>query len=239
MMAIDDDMLMAFADGELDEIGRARVERAVAEDSDLRARLEQQQRLRATLAAYYGPAIEEEVPERLRAMLETNVVAFVPPPSRPARPMWQAFAALAASLVIGLALGRTLLVPAGGPVGIENGAMVAQGPLADALETQLASAQAPGSATRIGLSFAASDGRLCRTFEGAAMSGLACRGDSGWQLMMTAAGAGGARTDYRQAGGGNPLVAQAAQELMAGEAFDADAERRARDSGWRRSEASR
>jgi len=236
-MAIDDDMLMAFADGELDQIGRARVERAIAGDPDLRARLEQQQRLRATLAAHYGPAIDEEVPEHLRAMLATNVVAFAP--TRRARQPWQTFAALAASLVVGLALGRTVLTPAGGPIGVENGALIARGPLADALETQLASAQAPQSATRIGLSFAAADGRLCRTFEGASISGLACRADSGWQLMMTAAGAGGARPDYRQAGGANPLVAQAAQELMAGEALDADAERRARDSGWRRSGASR
>ena len=29
MMAIDDDMLMAFVDGELDDISRARVERAI------------------------------------------------------------------------------------------------------------------------------------------------------------------------------------------------------------------
>lgn len=233
---IDDELLMAYADGELDELNRARVERALAEDPDLRARLEQQERLRATLAAHYGPAIEEDVPERLRAMLESKVVAFAPP--RP-RPRWQNFAALAATLLLGLALGRTLLVPAGGPIGVDNGALVARGPLADALETQLASAQGANAATRIGLSFAAADGRLCRTFDSASVSGLACRGDSGWQLMMTAAGAGGTRGDYRQAGSGNSLVAQAAQELMAGEALDAEAERRARDSGWRRSGGSR
>lgn len=233
---IDDETLMAFADGELDELNRTRVERALAEDPELRGRLEQQQRLRATLAAHYRPAIEEEVPERLRAMLETNVAAFAPP--RP-RPMWQNFAALAATLLLGLALGRTLLVPAVGPVGIENGALVAQGALADALETQLASAQAADASTRIGLSFAASDGRLCRTFDSASVSGLACRGDRGWQLIMTAAGAGSTRGDYRQAGSASPLVAQAAQELIAGAAFDAATERRARDSGWRRDGGSR
>jgi anti-sigma factor RsiW len=230
---IDDDILMAFADGELDEVSRARVERAVAEDPALRARLAQQRKLRATLAAFYGPTAEEAVPERLRAMLETNVVAFPAAKARQARPIWQSLAALAATLLLGLALGRTLLMPAGGPVGIENGTMVAQGPLAAALDTQLASAQAPGAATRIGTSFAAADGRLCRTFDGAAMAGVACRGEQGWQLMMTSAGSGGPRGDYRQAGSVNPLVAQAAQELMAGEAFDAAAERRARDSGWR------
>ena len=230
---IDDDLLMAYADGELDELGRARVERAIGEDDGLRARLEQQQRLRATLAAHYGPTAEEEVPERLRSMLETNIVHFPPPRPRP-RPIWQGVAALAASLVLGLALGRTLLAPAGGPVAIEHGTMVAQGPLADALDLQLASAQPAGAPVRIGISFAASDGRLCRTFDSAALSGLACRGEAGWQVMMTAAGAGGPRGDYRQAGSGSPLVAQAAQELMAGEALDADGERRARDAGWRR-----
>jgi hypothetical protein len=230
---IDDDLLMAYADGELDELGRARVERAIAEDDGLRARLEQQQRLRATLAAHYGPAAEEEVPERLRAMLETNVVRFAPRPL--SLPLWRGFAALAASLVLGLALGRTLLAPAGGPVAIEHGTMVAQGPLAGALDMQLASAQPAGAPVRMGISFAVADGRLCRTFDSAALSGLACRGDAGWQLMMTAAGAGGGpRGDYRQAASGNPLVAQAAQELMTGEALDADGERRARDAGWRR-----
>jgi hypothetical protein len=165
-------------------------------------------------------------------MLETNIVHFAPRP-KPV-PLWRGFAALAASLVLGLALGRTLLAPAGGPVGIEHGTMVAQGALADALDVQLASAQPAGAPVRMGVSFAAADGRLCRTFDSAALSGLACRGEAGWQLMMTAAGASGPRGDYRQAASGNPLVAQAAQEMMAGEALDAAGERRARDSGWRR-----
>jgi putative zinc finger protein len=228
-MAIDDELLMAYADGELDEVSRARIERAIAEDPALRGRLAQQQRLRATLAAHYGPTAEEAVPERLRAMLETNVVRFA---AAGPRPLWQSLAALAATLVLGLALGRTLLVPAA-PVGIAHGTMVAEGPLADALETQLASAQPADAATRIGLSFAALDGRLCRTFDGAAVSGLACRDDRGWQLVITAAAPGGPRGDYRQAASGNPLVLAAAQELMADDAFDAAAERRARDSGWR------
>jgi anti-sigma factor RsiW len=234
---IDDDILMAFVDGELDDLSRARVERAVAEDPALRARLVQQQKLRATLAAFYGPTAEEAVPERFRAMLETNVVDFPAPKVSNARPIWQSLTALAATLLLGLALGRTLLMPAGGPVGVENGTMVAQGPLASALDTQLASAQAPDAATRIGTSFAAADGRLCRTFDSQAMAGVACRGEQGWQLMMTSAGSGGPhgpQSGYRQAGSSNPLVAQAAQELMTGEAFDAAAERRARDSGWRR-----
>lgn len=234
-MRIDDDLLMALADGELDEVTRARVERAVAEDPALKARLDAQQRLRARLAAHYAPTVEEEVPERFRAMLETNVIAFAP--ARRARPMWQNFAALAATLLLGLALGRTLTAP--GPIGVDGGTLVAQGELADALETELASTQAPAAATRIGVTFNDADGRPCRTFDSDAASGLACRNGTGWQLMMTATGSGAARGEFRQAGSGNPLVLQAAQEIMAGEPLDDEAERRARDSGWRRSATSR
>lgn len=234
MMAIDDDMLMAFVDGEIDEVSRARIERAAAEDPALQARLEQQQRLRATLAAHYGPTAEEEVPERFRAMLETNVVPLAASKPRMARPLWQSLAALAATLVLGLAVGRTMLAPGAGPIAVEGGTMVARGDLAQALDTQLASAQPQGAATHIGVTFANNDGRACRTFDSQAAAGIACRNDTGWQVMMTAAGSGGQQSDYRQAGSGNPLVLQAAQEMMAGEPYDEAAERRARDSGWRR-----
>jgi anti-sigma factor RsiW len=236
MMAIDDDMLMAFVDGELDEVNRARVGRAVAEDPALKARLEQQQHLRDRLAAHYGPVAEEEVPERFRALLETTVVAFPAASPRAARPLWQTLTALAATLLLGLAIGRNLLAPgAPGPFAVQDGTMVARGELATALDTQLASAQTQDAPTRIGVSFTSNDGRACRTFDSRAAAGVACRGDNGWQVMMTAAGSGGQRTDYRQAGSENVLVQQAAEEMMAGEPYDAAAERRARDSGWRSS----
>jgi hypothetical protein len=238
MTMIDDEMLMAFADGELNAVDAARVETAVAEDPDLRARLEAQRAMRARLSAFYAPVAEEEVPERFRAMLETNVVDLGAARSARPRPTWRIFSALAATLVIGLAIGRAMPWPGGGgPVGFDNGKMMAEGDLAQALETQLASAPREGQATRIGLTFAAADGRLCRTFEGQALSGLACRGERDWQLMMTAPGAGAQRGDYRQASSGNALVLQAAQEMMAGEALDGAGERRARDAGWRQGPA--
>lgn len=235
-MAIDDDMLMAFVDGELDAVNRARVERAAAEDPALRARLEQQQRLRGRLAAHYGPAAAAEVPERFRALLETNVVALPAARPRTARPLWQTLTALAATLLLGLVIGRTSLAPsASGPFAVEGGTMVARGELATALDTQLASAQAQDAPTRIGVSFTDTDGRACRTFDSAAAAGVACRGEAGWQVMMTAAGSGRQHSDYRQAGSGNALVQQAAQAMMAGEPYDEAAERLARDSGWRSS----
>ena len=231
MTPIDDERLMAYLDGELDEIRRARVEQALAGDSELRERLETQRRLRERLAAHYGPVAEEPVPDRLRALLESNVLDL--DAARPWRAQaWPWAAALAASLVLGLAIGRGL--PQSGPVASEGGAIVARGDLAEALDTRLASAPEPAGPVRIGLTFARADGVLCRSFEGAELSGLACREDGNWRLVMTAPGAGPREGEYRQAGSGSLLVLQAVQEMMAGEPFDAESERRARDSGWRR-----
>lgn len=227
-MKIDDESLMAFLDGELDAVRRARVEQALDADPELRARLEAQRRLRERLAAHYGPVADEPVPERLRALLETNVVEL----PRPARrmPAWPWAAALAASLVLGLAIGRSL--PEGGPVAASGGAIVARGELAEALDGQLASAQAADADTRIGITFARGDGGWCRSFERADLSGLACREDGGWRLVITAPGS-ATSSEYRQAGSGSLAVMQAAQEMMAGEPLDAESERRVRDSAWR------
>lgn len=235
-MQLDDETLIAFADGELDAPRRRAVEAALAADPLLREQLERQQRLRARIAAHYAPVADEPVPERLSALLsggaeENNVVSLADARAKRARPMWQTLTALAATLVLGLFAGS--LVPRGsGPVAVENGAMVARGNLAEALETQLASTQA-GAGTRIGVSFAAADGRFCRTFEAPALAGLACRGEDGWQLVTTAAPAGGAAEGgYRQASSGSRLVLEAAQEMMAGDPLDAEAERRASEAGW-------
>jgi hypothetical protein len=233
MMAITDDRLMAYLDGELDAAARDEVEAALAADPALGSRLETQRKLRARLAAHYDPIAEEDVPARLRAMLEPRVVDLAAERARRARPIWQSAAAIAATLVLGIAIGHLSAGGDSGSVAIENGVMIARGPLADALDTRLASAPASDATTRIGVSFANTEGQLCRTFEEAALSGLACHGAEGWQVIVAAPGTRVQQTDYRQAGSGSALVLQAAQEMMAGEPFDADAERRARDAGWR------
>lgn len=232
-MAVTDERLMAWLDGELDAAARSEVEAALAADPDLQSRLETQRKLRARLAARYDPVVEEAVPAHLRAMLEPEVVDLAAERARRARPVWHSIAAIAATLVLGIAIGYVAAGGNSGPVAVENGVMIARGPLADALDTRLASAQAPDAVTRIGVSFASTDGQLCRTFEDAALSGLACHGARGWQVMVAAPGAGAHEGEYRQAGSGSTLVLQAAQEMMAGEPLDADGERRARDAGWR------
>jgi len=231
-MTIDDERLMAYLDGELDGEARAEVEAALAEQPDLRRQIERQRALRDTLRAHYDPVAEEQVPPRLRALLEPEIVDLAAARARRNRPIWQTAAAIAASLVIGVVVGRTLPSGADAPVGIEGGVLVARAELAEALDAQLASSQAAEAATRIGVSFARSDGAYCRTFESRALSGLACRDGEAWRMVLTAEG-NSERGDYRQAGTGSARIAAAAQELMASEPLDAAAEMQARDAGWR------
>lgn len=234
MIKVSDEMLMAYVDGELSPDERDAVERALAGSPALRAEVERQRALRGALAAHYAPVADEAVPERLRAMLAQGSAPVVDLAEARARRRTRFalphFAAMAASLALGLFAGQLALSP-GGPVAVEGGAMLARGALAETLETRLASAQAPGADTRIGLSFADRDGRMCRTFEAPALSGIACREPEGWVLAMTAEGRAGPAADYRQASA--PLVMEQAQAMMAGDPLDAAGEAQAKARGWR------
>lgn len=231
MALVTENMLMAYADGELDAIDRNRVEEATASDAGLKDQLASHLRLKAQLSAHYDPIIEQDVPERLRATLETNVVAVGGRRERPNRSRWHVPTAMAASLVAGLIAGQTLQGTDGGFLTTEGGVVLASGELAHVLETQLASEQSVSTDTRIGISFAAEDGRFCRTFEASSLSGLACRRDEDWQVVASVAGAPLEEGQYRQAGTG-PVVMGLAQEMIATAPLDAEAERRARDIGW-------
>lgn len=240
-MTVEPEMLMAYLDGELDARGRAEVEQALASDPELRAELELQRALRARLRSHYGPVASEAVPERLKAMLgapapqpkEEERIASLSEVRRrrPSLPLWGGLTAVAASFALGLVAGPRLLPGTNGPVGIEDGTLVAEGALAQALETQLASAPAPDASVRIGITFADQAGRACRTFEAQAFAGLACRTERGWAMAATAAVPDRPSGPYRQAS--SPVVMAAAQEMMAGTPLDAEAERAARDAGWK------
>ncbi len=232
MAGIEEELLMAHVDGELDQLNAARVVKALAQDAELRAVAESQRRLRDRLAGHYNPVVDEEVPPRLRAMLETNVIAL--PTARPGRRLsfgWGAGGAMAASFAVGL-IAAQMIPERTGPTGVTGDRLVAAGPLAQALDTQLASEQSGTEPTRIGVSFAADDGRLCRTFESRVMAGLACREDEGWHVVTSAAAQPVPGGEYRQAASATAFVMRVSQDLMRGEPFDARAEREARDTGW-------
>jgi len=233
MTDIDETMLIALVDGELDEVSRRRIERAVAEDPALAARLDMHVRLRDRLADHYAPIEAEPVPAAMRALLQAE--AKVVPLARPVaarRHAWMTGGAIAASLLLGLGIGHFSGGGGGGdgPVAVEQGTMVAQGELASALETQLASAQ-DSAPIRIGLSFRRKGGGWCRSFEGQAISGVACRQEQGWQVQQLVPGS-GQETAYRQASSGDVRLMATVDALMDGSPLDAAQEKAAKARRW-------
>jgi len=232
-MEWDDELIAAYADGEMHSLIEERFEGALARDEGLHARLEQEKRLRARLRGRFDPVLDEPVPDGLRAMLEAPPSAEVVPIETARRRRGLATrawipAAMAASLAVGLFGGQFL--PGGGGI---STLPTADGALAEALDTELASAPTTAGATRIGTTFRDGEGRLCRTFDGADVAGFACRAGSVWQIEMLAPGSGRQDGGYQQATSGAMMVLQAAQERMAGEPLGEEEERRLRDSGWR------
>jgi hypothetical protein len=219
--------IAAYVDGELDADARARFEAELTHDPSLAVEVAAQRRLRDRLAAAYDPVLAEPVPLNLKLAAEaTN--------DRPARrfglPQW---AAVAASLVVGVLVGRMVPPqPPQGPFTTEGGAMAARSELAQALDRRLTAQAGP---IRVGLSFQANDGRYCRTFQSARdrLAGLACRDDERWQVHTVTTWA-PAATDYRTAGAETPPeILAAIDALIAGEPLDAAAEHAARQRGWK------
>lgn len=235
-MKIAEETLMAYADGELSGEAREEVERALAQDPELRAMLGEQQRLREVLKSHYGPVAQEEIPEKLlqtlgqgKAVGVASLAEARDKKQRPVSRLWPRYGAIAASFAVGIAAAQLLPSTEGGELSWQNGVMVAEGDLAKSLETQLASAQQPNAATRIGLTFADHQGRACRTFDASSLSGLACRDDGEWQVLLASA-AERQDNEFRQAS--SPAVVAAAQELMAAPPLDANGERKAMAAGW-------
>lgn len=228
MTDIDEAMLIALVDGELDEVTLRRVDRAVADDPALAERLAMHRRLRDRLAGHYAPIAQEPVPGAMRAVLEES--AKVVPLIR-STPRWRGWAvggAIAASLVLGLSIGR-LTGGEGGPISLHDGVMVAQGELAQALDTQLASAQGD-AAIRIGLTFQRKGGGWCRSFDGA-VAGVACRDGDRWQVQQALPGA-GQEGAYRQASSADARVMATVDALIDGAPVDGAGEGAARAKGW-------
>ena len=157
---------------------------------------------------------------------------------------WREWGGVAASLAVGVLVGSLVLgggarEGAGGTaiaVAGADGALVARGPLSNALSQQLAETR--GGAVDIGVSFAAKDGALCRSFTMRQSAGLACRSGEQWKLvMMTEAiqEEAGGTGEYRQAGSAMPpAVLEAIDARIAGTTLDAQGEQAAKLRGWKR-----
>ncbi len=247
-MRIADEMIVAFVDGELDDDARQCVEAAAAADHEVAARIARYRAVREKLVDAFAPLAEAPAPARLRRLVEgsggTGVLDFRAAHAgrAAARVGWSGIArwgtALAASLLLGLMIGRLGDVPGGIALPGNDGVVLAAGDLAESLERDLAG---NGGATRVLLSFRARDGRICRVFEQGRRtveSGIACRRGDRWQLLALAptSADGPEASDRFRPAGARPLP-QAIEEtiagLIVGDPLGADAEREARARGWR------
>lgn len=209
--AISDEMLMAFADGELAPAEQGEIEAALAEDELLAERLAIFMDTRHELAATMKPLIDEPVPGALQASVasaiaaarekqtaspdaDETVVAFrprVPSPlvtrstgSSLSSPWAMALAASFVGIVVGL--GGFLL---GQSTGVApDGANLA---LNEALETLPSGGERALSeveSLHMIASFRDAEGHLCREYEreaaDAVTTAVACHGPAGWQTRI-------------------------------------------------------
>lgn len=232
-MTYDRSTIAAYIDGELNLVIAKRIENAISTDPELAKAIEHERALRARLVRHFDPVLDEQMPDRLTALLSSNVESLNDRKSarlaRWLRPSTVQWAAMVASLVVGVMIGSTALNRDTGYVRDLGGQIVASGELADALNTQLASTQGSKSVIRIGTSFASKEGGYCRTFESAALDGIACTNGNDWKLRQTVTG--DAASEYRQASAG--ALAQAAAAMMSDEPLDAAGEAAALKKGWR------
>lgn len=247
---ISDEILMAYADGELDASQAAQVEQAMQHDADIATRVAQHRALRAQLQNSFAAVLSEPVPEHLlntlqpRATATTtdNIVDLTQARQRKAAPPGRSWSsrewlAMAASLLVGIVVGvYALNFNSANLVSARDGALVAQGKLATALTTQLASTGGNEQAIQIGVSFRNHAGEYCRSFavqDERALAGLACRSQDNWRVQMLTESAVDSASEFRQAGSTTPAAVLALiDQQIEGEPLDDEAEAAAQRADW-------
>jgi hypothetical protein len=254
-VTVDDETLIAFADGELEPARRAEVEAAVQADPAVAERLARHRALRERIRDAYAGVADEPAPDPLVALIAAGgtkpAAEVVDLSARRAqrraaeaaagRPewSWRQAAAMAACLVLGVVVARVFATGDGALLRVDPGGLVARGALDEALSERLASDPAAASPVQVGLSFQARDGAYCRTFRAVARAGttagLACREGDLWRVRVTAEAEPEPVADrFRTAASATPApVTAAVDSLIAGEALDAQGEAQARARRWK------
>ena len=241
MSAFDDETLVRGSDGELPPDETARLEAAAVTDADLAGRMQALRQVRAAAREAFPISVDPRDRDLARLIAAT-------PQTRPSplahtgRWLADAFAPRRAAAWAGLAaagfVGGVLIGPGLG--GRDALPVAADGTWADAglvrvLDGRLASEGADDKGRAVGLTFQDDERRWCRTFQARdhGMAGLACREDGAWAVRVLAPlGAQGG--EVRTASSDTPEVVLATVDAtIIGQAADATAEAKARDSDWR------
>jgi hypothetical protein len=192
-LELNDELLCAYMDGELDAEMRARVEKALIDDAGARVRLERMrvadERLKAEIPL---PALQPNDPLSARILDGTPVPRTSRAPLRLGAVI-TALAAGAAGLVVGFVLARSQQAPET-PVAAVAPAPSLSGASSNALLLAALDGGESGKAideggrsAQIILTFESDDGRYCRAFRSheanAAAEGVACRNDGLWEVV--------------------------------------------------------
>ena len=230
------EILMAYADGELDAQTRRAIEAEMTVDPQVAQEVERHRAMRAEVGGAFAGLLDEPVPDRLLRAAKKSPANSSAQPRR--RWSWPEWTSIAASLVIGILAGRAILPGSESRLVVagNDGRVIASGALAQALSEQLSSQD--GTEIDIGLTFRSRSGEYCRTFGARATNpvvGFACRDAETWRVdMLSTAPRAAAGGTYRMASTQLPApVVQAIAERMQGEALDADEEAIARQRRWR------
>ena len=243
-MNITDELLMAYADNEVDDATREQIERAIDGNPALQAKVAQHRALRAQLSAALDPVLAEPVPERLKNLAANQAPggaidlaqARVARQARKSAFFQQStWISLAASMVLGVAIGFFAFSDRDAMIVAHASGLVAGGELEQALAKNLASDSAAAADVHIGISYVAKSGEYCRSFavRDGGFAGFACRDATAWRIRMLAPALLQAG-EFRTAASAIPesVLAAITQDIQ-GEALDAEDEARAAASGWK------
>lgn len=217
-MAIDDERLMAYADGVLPPDEAAEVERAIAEDEGLATKVALFADSRAMVKRALGPAspVPDSLVSSIRAMAEADAAKRQPPAGsaqvidlasrRRTVPFWQLPIAASVALAVGV-FGGWLGKPDSGGTGDLAVATIGEPALLEALAV-VKSGETREIGEGIGFtaiaSFRDGAGQLCREFEqdragGDTVVAVACRADEAWSVRFAVAAAASDDTGYAPA----------------------------------------
>ncbi|UTY56135.1 anti-sigma factor [Massilia sp. erpn] len=250
-MSFSDDVLMAYADGELDQATRHAIEEAMQRDAGLAERVA---RFKLTHAGSSEAAQgRRRQPQHQAIVVQLAAVRARKEASQQAarrarhlwRWSWPVWTALLLTLALGMLAGRYGLMwlqtdAVSESVVSREGGLMAQGKLAAALEHQLMSNAVAAGGVRIGLTFVSVDGLYCRSFiaDGNVqdLAGLACKNGGEWRLPLLVQYVRPASPGAsRQAAVEMPQVVQDAIDQRSGaQPLDERGERDAMRKGWKR-----
>lgn len=231
---LNDELIGAYLDGELDAEKRALVEHWLASDKGAAARLD---RIRA------ADALMREAIPRVAAPEDDPIAALIRGqaerrPPRLTRQSAVRAAALAAACVLGVLAGRAMSpslisINPSADARMRVGAEVAQ-----ALDSTPSGETVPvlGGEVRVAMSFQTEAGKVCRQYRTTsghdAADAVACRDEDGWRMIVQASATDVDGDAFVPAGSNSPLDA-AISALGPAVALDSREERALMGANWR------